>query len=470
MHFVIVLLFMFGFRYLPPIGDITPYGMQVIGIFIGVLYGWTVDSIFWPGFLGICALGYLEGNTVFGTLGVCFSDNLVLTTLFFFCFATLAQEVGLTTYVANWCISREFAKGKPYVILTTFCLAGFIISTFVNLFASMVLMTMIFGQFCRQAGFKTGDKFPAFGTIVIILAITVGGGTFPFIGQSFVVNSVMTKITGLEMNFVLFTLVQIVFAIVTMVIALLFLKYVVKPDVSLLLNDDDRFACYRDDKMDGKQKQVTGLIFLLMCLLFLPGIMPADWGITVWLKNLSVPGAVVFTLGIYYIINLGKKEDVVPFTKLAAGINWDLIIMFATIAPLVVGINAEQSNIMPTVVTALSGLLDGMTAFTFIVTFFFLAMCLSQFVNNVAIVLAFTPVMYTFGATLGISPLVIAILASYILNISFCTPTASGNAAYIFSYKEWINGKQAVSAGIAIQILAMVLTIIGTPIVIMLVG
>ena len=97
-------------------------------------------------------------------------------------------------------------------------------------------------------------------------------------------------------------------------------------------------------------------------------------------------------------------------------------------------------------------------------------MCLSQFVNNVAIVLAFTPVMYTFGATLGISPLVIAILASYILNISFCTPTASGNAAYIFSYKEWINGKQAVSAGIAIQILAMALTIIGTPIVMMLVG
>ena len=97
--------------------------------------------------------------------------------------------------------------------------------------------------------------------------------------------------------------------------------------------------------------------------------MPQSEGV----KNLSVPGAVVFTLGIYYIINLGKKEDVVPFTKLAAGINWDLIIMFATIAPLVVGINAEQSNIMPTVVTALSGLLDGMTAFTFIVTFFFLA-------------------------------------------------------------------------------------------------
>ena len=62
-------------------------------------------------------------------------------------------------------------------------------------------------------------------------------------------------------------------------------------------------------------------------------------------------------LAVYYIINLGK-EDVVPFPKLAAGINWDLIMMFATIAPLVAAVNAAESNIMPFVVEQLSGILD----------------------------------------------------------------------------------------------------------------
>ena len=44
---------------------ITPWGMQTIGIFIGVLYGWTVDSKIWPSLLGIVALGYLPDRTVF---------------------------------------------------------------------------------------------------------------------------------------------------------------------------------------------------------------------------------------------------------------------------------------------------------------------------------------------------------------------------------------------------------------------
>ncbi len=468
-HFIIVLLFMFGFRYLPPIGDITPYGMQVIGIFIGVLYGWTTSSIFWPGFLGICALGFLEGNTVFGTLGICFSDNLVLTTLFIFCFAQITQEIGLTTYIANWCISRKFATGRPYVMLIMFSLAGFILSTFVNLFASLVLVTVIFGEFCRQAGFKSGDKFPAFGSIMIILAVTVGGGIFPFMGQSFVVNSVMEKTTGAVMNYVLFTVVQLVYAFVTMLIAVLAVKYILKPDVTPLLNVDDRFACYRNDKMTADQKQLTGLIVVLMLLLFMPGIMPVDWVITGWLKNLSVPGAIVLTLGLYYIINLGTPGRAVPFAKLAAGINWDLIIMFATIAPLVSAINSENSNIMPTVVSSLSGLLDGMGPITFMVSFFFIAMVISQFVNNVAIVLAFTPVMYSFGLTLGINPVVIAILASYCLNISFCTPTASGGATYMFSFKEWIPAKYGVLCGIAIEILTITLVAVSAPIIMALV-
>lgn len=464
MHFAIVCLFMFGFRFLPPIGTITPWGMQTMGIFIGVLYGWTVSSKIWPSLLGIVALGYLEGNTVFGTLGVSFSDNLVLTTLFIFCFSAIVENVGLSKYIANWCISRKFATGKPYMMLTMFCLAGGIISSFVNLFAAMILLTIIFGKFCAQAGFQKRDQYPAYGTIAIVFATTVGGGIFPFMGQSYVVNTVMEKVTGATMDFLLFTIIQIVFGVLSIAVFIALIKFFVKPDVQVLYTEDDRFACYRDEKMTSMQKQAAGLVVVLMVLLFLPGILPVSWYITVWLKNLSVPGAIVLTLAIYYIINLGRK-NVVSFDKLTQGINWDLIMMFATIAPLVAAVNAPKSNIMPFVVEQLSGMLDSMGPMLFIIIFFFIAMVISQFVNNVAVVLAFLPVMFTFGQSMSINPLVIAILASYILNISFCTPTASGNAAYIFSYKEWISSAQALKAGLVIQVLAFIFTCVGAPVV-----
>lgn len=42
-HVAIYLLISFGFGFLPPIGAITHFGMQGLGIFLGLLYGW----IFW---------------------------------------------------------------------------------------------------------------------------------------------------------------------------------------------------------------------------------------------------------------------------------------------------------------------------------------------------------------------------------------------------------------------------------------
>ena len=40
-HFSVVFALMFLFRFIPPFGTITPYGMTVIGIFIGLIYGWV---------------------------------------------------------------------------------------------------------------------------------------------------------------------------------------------------------------------------------------------------------------------------------------------------------------------------------------------------------------------------------------------------------------------------------------------
>lgn len=39
LHAVVCLLIMFGFGQLPPVEPLTPLGMNLIGIFLGVLYG-----------------------------------------------------------------------------------------------------------------------------------------------------------------------------------------------------------------------------------------------------------------------------------------------------------------------------------------------------------------------------------------------------------------------------------------------
>ena len=41
---------------LPPVEPLTPLGMNLIGIFLGVLYGWVCIEIVWPSLAGLLAL------------------------------------------------------------------------------------------------------------------------------------------------------------------------------------------------------------------------------------------------------------------------------------------------------------------------------------------------------------------------------------------------------------------------------
>ena len=55
-HIVITLLLMFGFGQLPAVGTITPLGMKLLGIFLGLIYAWSATSLLWPSLLGIVAV------------------------------------------------------------------------------------------------------------------------------------------------------------------------------------------------------------------------------------------------------------------------------------------------------------------------------------------------------------------------------------------------------------------------------
>ena len=55
-HTFVYFLLTFCFGYLP-FHALTPFGMNIVGIFIGLLYGWTFIGFVWPSMMSIFALG-----------------------------------------------------------------------------------------------------------------------------------------------------------------------------------------------------------------------------------------------------------------------------------------------------------------------------------------------------------------------------------------------------------------------------
>ena len=137
--------------------------------------------------------------------------------------------------------------------------------------------------------------------------------------------------------------------------------------------------------------------------------------------------------------------------------------MFATVTPLANAVSNPESGILTYLSSILSVVFHDMPPALFVIMVLFIASIITQFCNNVAVVLMVMPIMYTFAIQLGANPLVLSILAAFNLNVAFCTPAASGPAAMIFSNKEWIPTKDAYLHGMVIFVINMVVTIIGFP-------
>lgn len=57
-HVIIMFALMFGIGKLQPFGTVTPMGMNILGIFVGTLYGWLFLDLLWPSLLASGWFGY----------------------------------------------------------------------------------------------------------------------------------------------------------------------------------------------------------------------------------------------------------------------------------------------------------------------------------------------------------------------------------------------------------------------------
>ena len=117
---LITIIIMFGFGYIPAIDPITPLGMEVLGIFLALLYGWTFVDQVWPSILGMVALSLTGYMSLKDLMMSGFGDTTVMLMLFMLIIAALVDSAGVSAFLATYFITRKPVLGKPWVLITTF--------------------------------------------------------------------------------------------------------------------------------------------------------------------------------------------------------------------------------------------------------------------------------------------------------------------------------------------------------------
>lgn len=465
-HTVITLVLMFGIGYLEPWGELEPVGMKVLGIFIGLLWGWTTIGFVWPSLMGVCALGLSGYQTTLQVLAAGFgaANNTVLC-VFLFIFAAYMDKIGLSRIIANWFISRKICIGRPYVLVLMIFIAAYVLGATISLFTAILLLYSIFYNVCDTLGYKKQDKFAVVVLCGIVYSAMLGFSLFPFKAvQIMVLGSLENVSGGLTVGFGSFTVLTFIITVVCLALYMLIMKFIVRPDVSKFDGIGDIFEELRHTTMSGEQKLAAVFLIVFMFAMFAPSVLPKSWFITKFFKALGIPGSLAFVLALMGIVRIGNKE----FFNLAdcakSGMNWDMIIMFVATMPVSAAMSNSEIGVVNFLVSLVDPIFSHFSGLAFAAMFLLVCGLLTQVAHNLVLAAMLTPIMYQFCIQLGANPLMMAVLFSFAIATAVATPGGSATAALMFT-NDWIGRKNSYIYGWLMAIISIIVVIVvGIPV------
>lgn len=163
---------MFGFGQLPPIDPITPLGMNIVGIFIGLLFGWMTIGLVWPSILGSIALVMIGGMTIKDVLAGGWGSTTTMLIFFMIMVAAIVEQSGCSKFIAMYLISRKWVLGRPWVFTFVFLGAAFVLAAVTSTIPTIIVCWSIWYSICNQVGYKPYQPFPSF----MVVGISIPSG------------------------------------------------------------------------------------------------------------------------------------------------------------------------------------------------------------------------------------------------------------------------------------------------------
>ena len=458
LHTVVCLLIMFGFGQLPPVEPLTPLGMNLIGIFLGVLYGWVCIEIVWPSLAGLLALMLIGGMKPMMLLNKSFGDPVVQMMFFIFVFCATISHYGLSKFISLWFITRKFVAGRPWVFTYTFLGSIFILGGLTSASPAAIIGWSILYGVCEVCGFKKGDGYPTMMVFGIVFAAQVGMSLIPFKQAALTVFSAYETMSGVGIDYAKYMLIALLICAVCSLLFIVMGKYIFRPDMSKLVHLD----VSKLDK-DGSlvlsrvQKVILAFLFLLVILLLAPNFMPKDFFLTRFLKGIGNTGIVILLVTVMAAIKVEGKALLNFKVMVDSGVTWGIVLLLAFVQPLSGAMAKPESGITSFLMMALDPIISGGTPLTFALFLGLAATLLTQVMNNGAVGVSLMPIIYSYCQASNVSPELPLIMVVMGVHLAFLTPAASASAALLHG-NEWSDSRAIWKTAPAVILMAYMVT------------
>ncbi len=471
-HSIVGVAVMFLFRYLPiPLPEVTPVGMEIIGIFIGTLYLWTTVDPVWSSLLSVFMIGISSYAPMNQVLASAFGNPVVIQMFFLMIVMNAMVYNKLTAYIGRFFLTMKINSGRPWVFTGMLMIGAMLMSAFVGPFSPIFLFWPVLYDIFESIGIKKGEKYPTIMLILVAIATLLGFPVPPYSGNSLALIGNYAGITEnmgskVVINSAAYLAVALIYGFVSIGVIVLFCKYVLRPDVSKLKNLDVEMLKKNPlPPLNNNQKFMAISFVLYIMTMLLPSIVP-NLGIMKFLSANNYGIALGYT-ALLACVSLDKEnhETVLPFGKVLNGFAWGTF--FLCTAAILLGsvLTNEATGISAFLNTILTPIFSSMSLVVFYVTLLVITLILTNICNSLVVGMLMQPVIASFCLHSGInSAPITSLIIIFVLASASVTPSASPFAAMIHGNKEWLKSGEIYKHTLMFAVIELVLVIlVGIP-------
>lgn len=460
---LIMVVCMFGIGLLPPVGQLTEMGMRLMGVFIGIIYGWIVMGLLWPSIIGIIAFGF---TGYFESMEACFSASfgtqtavLVLGCTFICVFV---EESGISNVMVSWLLNLKMAKKSPYSMAFFFFFACWWVGAVTTSIVSAMLFLNLYRDMAAKANAKPYTKEQAFWIIGIALTSVCGDVALPFKPGAIIFMNLYTAYTGSPFSAADYLLYVGLGLLAMIPIYILVGRFLMRVDLSAFKSMD--FA-----EVVPNRRQKVALVFMAILLI---GLMLPDFlgSSAIWLFStigyLGTGGVILTLLVIMMAIKI-DGEPLMDLQKLSGKFQWGVYFCVSFYMSFASALVSGDAGITATLQELCGAVLSRVPTMVFVFAAIVAAIVVTNVLNNTITVIIFMSLFFSVADSLpGVNLMAVTITLILSSFVACATPAANPVCAFLYAATDIVNRKQLLVYGcLTCGILALSIAFIYYPLV-----
>ena len=362
-HSFLILAIMIGVGLIPAVEPVTQFGMQVLGVFLGCIYGWTIGQTIWPSVVALVILGCSGELTVDGVLASAYGNSTLLLVVWSVVFCFVIERCGLLDLIARFILSRKLATRGPWILCAMFYAASAILGALCcNALPPSLILWNIFYSLTEKLGIEKKSPYCAVVIIGVYVMADVGMVIMPYnlfsVGGFGMMNAIDPDLT---INYAGYMMLMIILNVVIIPAIVLTLKYIVR--VPIKFKEVDNLLEAKDLSLNLRQKIVLiSLVFLFIGML-LPNVVSADLFIINLLARIGTNGWFILLSAMLMIIVIGGESIQDIGEAMVKAMPWGVYFLVATALYLSSLVVSESTGLSIVLQNVLAPVLSGKGTF-----------------------------------------------------------------------------------------------------------